>query len=95
MSFTEGKLLVNYILALLVLIWFIGLIIGVILNHLRLGFDDSDDKENAKRSKLTIYTDYKTGVQYVGTSIGLTPRLYPNKSLVVKNLKGTNNESIN
>ncbi|WP_319568247.1 DUF6440 family protein [Cohaesibacter marisflavi] len=36
----------------------------------------SDDSNGAKKSGMTVYTDYKTGCQYLGTwSGGITPRL--------------------
>jgi len=41
----------------------------------RSGFDDSD-KTRSERSGLMIFTDHKTGCQYVGTILGgITPRL--------------------
>lgn len=42
----------------------------------RSDFDVTDDVERKQRSGLTVYIDYSTGIQYVGTSFGgLTPRL--------------------
>ena len=38
------------------------------------GMDDSDENRWS-RSGLRIYTDYKTGVQYVGNSDGLCVRV--------------------
>lgn len=41
--------------------------------------DDTDGKD---RSGLILYTDHKTGVQYVGTLLGgITPRLNPDGSI--------------
>ena len=42
----------------------------IAMNELGIGFDDSDDYKNRKRSGLKVYTDYKTGIQYLGTSDG-------------------------
>jgi len=55
--------------------------INVILNRFHIGFDDSDDWDNHKRSGLIIYTDYKSGCQYLqGGFFGdnITPRLDEN-----------------
>lgn len=42
--------------------------------------DETDGKK--KRSGMMLYTDYKTGVQYVGTlQGGLTPRLNADGSI--------------
>lgn len=39
------------------------------------GKDDTDSPDG-KRSGLTVYTDHKTGCQYLGTILGgITPRL--------------------
>ena len=38
-------------------------------------YDDTDDIKNKKRSGLTLYTDYKTGVQYIGRWGSLCPRI--------------------
>ena len=39
--------------------------------------DTTDNPENMKRSGLGLYTDHRTGCQYLGTLFGgLTPRLY-------------------
>ena len=42
-----------------------------------MAYDDTDDKENKERSGLVLYTDYKTGIQYVkgGLFGSITPRL--------------------
>ena len=39
--------------------------------------DDTDDLMTKKRSGLRLYTDHKTGLQYVGGGFfgGITPRL--------------------
>lgn len=47
-----------------------------IANALRIGWSPTDDKVREKSSGLVLYTDYGTGVQYVGTIFGsITPRL--------------------
>lgn len=40
-------------------------------------YDDTDNLEKKKRSGMRLYTDHKTGCQYISPSIfgGLTPRL--------------------
>lgn len=43
-------------------------------NFLEAGMDDSD-KSSWERSNLRIYTDYRTGVQYVESPNGLTLRV--------------------
>ena len=49
-------------------------------------YDDTDDAVNHIRSGLVLYTDYKTGVQYVSGSFGLgiTPRLDRNGKPMIK-----------
>jgi len=40
------------------------------------GFDDTDDYVNKRRSGLILYTDHRTGLQYVGGIFGgVTPRV--------------------
>lgn len=59
-----------------ILAWiFILIILSYFISLLPIGLDDSD-LSASKRSDMKIYTDYKTGLQYLGTSKGgLTPRL--------------------
>ena len=40
-------------------------------------WDSTDDRDNKVRSKMIVYTDHATGVQYLSTRWGitLTPRL--------------------
>ncbi len=57
---------------------------------LRVGYDATDDYQNARRSGLTLYTDYGTGVQYVrsGWFFGnLTPRLGKDGKPVIVEVK--------
>jgi len=59
-----------------ILCWlFILVLLSYLISLLPVGLDDSD--LNARhRSDMKIYTDYKTGLQYLGASKGgLTPRL--------------------
>jgi len=50
-------------------------------DYFRWGYDDTDDKRPGelfgKRSGLVLYTDHKTGIQYVkgGLFGGIAPRL--------------------
>lgn len=51
------------------------LLVLVLLSNMLSGRDDTDDP-NGKRSGMILYTDHKTGCQYVGTVLGgITPRL--------------------
>lgn len=62
---------------LIYVVWFYG-------NRKR---DDSDGFE--KRSGVIVYTDHKTGVQYIGTILGgITPRLNPDGSIHTVNTQG-------
>lgn len=78
----------------------IAIFIGVVIvctyvsNYFRWGFDDTDDVRPGQtfgvRSGLTIYTDYKTGVQYVKCGLfgSSTPRLDRNgKPIVTKEVQ--------
>ena len=55
----------NYLLAL------------IILFLIMIPFFQTDDTDKSffKRSGLSLYTDYKTGFQYLGNGRSLTPRL--------------------
>ena len=62
------------------LIWWVVCIILItyLLNHFNVGFDDTDNHDTHIRSGLVIYTDYRTGCQYLqGGFFGdnITPRL--------------------
>lgn len=54
-----------------------GLIIGMVIssNGNMSGKRDSTDNPDGTVSGLKLYTDHATGVQYLGASEGLTPRL--------------------
>jgi hypothetical protein len=66
-------------------------IIATIFNQFNIGFDDSDDWINHKRSNLIIYTDHRSGCQYMqGGFFGdnITPRMDENgKQICQKNNK--------
>jgi hypothetical protein len=71
-------------------LYFFGvIIITSILNHFNIGFDDSDDWVNHERSGLMIYTDHRSGCQYLqGGFFGdnITPRMDENgKQICQKN----------
>ena len=74
----KGRLLAegasNYLLYLACIFGFILLVLNLARWSLGLGVDDSD-KSSWKRSNLHVYTDYKTGVQYVGSRNGLSVRV--------------------
>ena len=74
------ELSVNYFFAtiafLVVLYVIVDFIANYITNYFKIGFDDSDNLKTKTRSGLKVYTDYKTGLQYIGTPKGgLQPRL--------------------
>ena len=55
------------------LILIVSIIVLIVLNIARNVFEigvDGSDFSATKRSGLKIYTDYKTGVQYIGTQSG-------------------------
>lgn len=59
----------------------VAIVVVLASNYFRWGYDDTDDKRPGEmfgsRSGLTLYTDYRTGVQYVkgGLFGNTTPRL--------------------
>lgn len=59
-----------------ILCWIaILIVLSYVISLLPVGLDDSD-LNSRNRSDMKIYTDYKTGLQYLGASKGgLTPRL--------------------
>jgi len=73
------------------LLFFIGIlmVIQYTLNQFNIGFDNSDNSIAHQRSNLVIYTDYKTGCQYLqGGFFGdnITPRMDENgKQICQKN----------
>lgn len=61
-----------FIFFLLIIAWWIP----------RMQKDDSDHKTKKVYSGMIVYTDYGTGVQYVGTPLGgITPRLNADGSI--------------
>ena len=74
------ELSVNYFFATIALLVILYVIIDFVISHItdyfKIGFDDSDNLKAKTRSGLKVYTDYKTGLQYIGTPKGgLQPRL--------------------
>lgn len=66
-------------------IWWI--LVGLILVEVIFNQPDDSDKSFFSRSGMSIYTDYKTGLQYMKGGIfgGLTPRMDENgKQMRVK-----------
>ena len=46
------------------------------INHSMIAYDNTDNRTEKKRSNLSLYTDYGTGNQYLGTWIsGIIPRI--------------------
>jgi hypothetical protein len=69
----------TYRITLFILVFIlIHLIIKYSYNYFTIGFDDTDDKVNKKRSGLTVYTDYKTGLQYLKSGNAMFPRFDKN-----------------
>lgn len=74
----------KYIIVFLVIFMIIAFILNIARRAFGLGLDDSD-LSSSKRSGLVIYTDYKTGVQYVATQKGgLTVRVDENNKPILK-----------
>jgi hypothetical protein len=61
----------------------ISFIINLIGNYFTIGFDDTDDKINKKRSGLKVYIDHKTGAQYISIGKSIHPRLDKDGNLIV------------
>ena len=52
------------------------LVVRPLSDYFTIGFDDSDSKSRKERSGFKVYTDFKTGRQYLVTSDGtVIPRL--------------------
>ena len=77
---TQGALIA--ICSFFSIIIFFIFIAWIISNTFNLGIDNSDIN-GWKRSGLKIYTDNLTGVQYLETRNGLTPRLNRDGQLVI------------
>ena len=79
---------INYIIFLIVIFFFIYIIIDpitkYIYNYFTIGFNDTDNKINKKRSGLTVYTDYKTGLQYLKSGNAMFPRFDKNGNQLKK-----------
>lgn len=64
-----------------------GIIAGLVVLkavHAKRMEQDDTDKSATDRSGLVLYTDARTGIQYVGSALGgLTPRLFPDDVYVI------------
>lgn len=62
----------------LLMTFIVVFVLSTLWNAVRLitgvGLDDSD-LSSRKRSNMEVYTDYKTGVQYIGSRNGLSVRV--------------------
>lgn len=80
-NFTMGvSLAVAYILLC-------GLLVVILLNICGCIKTDDSDIDKWNRSGLRIYTDNKTGVQYLRAGNALTPRLDADGKLIVEEVK--------
>jgi hypothetical protein len=71
----------------LLTIWIVGMIL--ISNHNPV-YDDTDNATTKERSGLILYTDYGTGLQYIGGGLfgDIIPRLDANgKHVNIKDIK--------
>lgn len=59
------------------LVWLIGiLMVTLIANYFRIGFDSTDDHKTGRRSGMGHHIDHETGCEYLSMLLGgLTPRL--------------------
>ena len=63
----------------------LGWILAGVLLYLLLGGARRDDSDGKERSGLIVYTDARTGCQYLGTITGaITPRLDKDGKIVCK-----------
>jgi len=71
--------IIDYLITFVIFLYIIAIIIQYIFNHYNIGFDDSDDFINNKRSGFKIRTDHLTNLQYIETRKGhIIPRLDEN-----------------
>lgn len=69
----------GYILILYVIVIIMTTLLNYVIERFNIGFDDTDNDIEHKRSLMKVYTDHKTGLQYLATANGgLTPRLDKN-----------------
>ena len=74
------ELSVNHFFAtiafLIILYTIVDFMASNIADYFKIRFNDSDNLKTKTRSGLKVYTDFKTGLQYISTSKGgLQPRL--------------------
>lgn len=63
----------------LIIAIFAWVVLLMVLDHFRVNYDDTDNYADRQRSGLVIYTDHRTGCQYLSRFLGgLTPRLDKN-----------------
>jgi len=75
---------VIYLLDMSLIIVIVVVIINITRNTFSIGVE-STDKDGWNRSGLIIYTDHKTGVQYLSTKEGhLIPRVDLNGNYIIK-----------
>lgn len=77
------KYISKYVIAVIIIL----IVTTYIDNTYNFRVDDTD-KDGWNRSGLRVYVDYKTGVEYVGTSKGgLCPRVNSEGKIIVRKLK--------
>jgi hypothetical protein len=77
-EFADGILL-----AVSILLAF-GFTLQVIISLFKVGYDNSDDYENGKRSGVKVVVDHLTGVNYLmNPKGGITPRITDRGGVVV------------
>jgi len=71
--------IIDYLITFIIFLYIIAIILQYVFNKYKIGFDDSDDKINKKRSGFKIRIDYLTGLEYIETKKGhIIPRLGEN-----------------
>ena len=79
MNLQETKDFTNWLVKKILFIFF-GFLIGLAIANFFIPYDSTDNKNKKERSGMKIYTDNKSGCQYLATRKGhLTPRLEYNK----------------
>lgn len=73
----------SYALALVMVYLVAAGIYWIVATFFGIGLNDSD-LNGRHRSGMEVYTDYKTGVQYLGTGKALTPRLDKDGNIIVR-----------
>lgn len=84
MTLATGIALIKYLINTLAILYLVVAAINWGVSKTDWGRDDSDHP-TGERSGLKVYTDHKTGVQYLSTPSGaLTPRIYSDGAIVIK-----------